>query len=1010
MVSHKEIDFEAAIEQDLLEAGYLRGEPADFDASLALIPKDLFAFIEATQPELWAQLNKNHPTGLESGLLDALTKKLNDRGTLEVLRHGFKFYGKRIATAFFRPAHGLNPELEAKYAANRLAITRQVKFNPDGEDSVDMMVSLNGLPIATLELKNSLTGQTVHHAKRQYMVDRDPKLPLFWFKKRALVHFAVDTDLVYMATKLARKGTYFLPFNRGTEDGGAGNPTVEGEPYKTSYLWRAVLERHSLLDILARFIHLEQKEEVVGGKTRKKEALIFPRYHQLDVVRKLEAAAREEGPGHHYLVQHSAGSGKSNSIAWAAHRLSSLHDANDEKVFDSVVVVTDRRVLDRQLQDTIYQFEHKQGVVEKIDKHSTQLAKALERGTKIIITTLQKFPFVTEKIEALPGRRYAIIVDEAHSSQTGEAARTLRAVLAGPQGGPETNHVADASPAYVAEGADAQEADAPTYEDEIARVMGSRGKQPNLSFFAFTATPKAKTLEVFGRKDGEGKPRPFHLYSMRQAIEEGFILDVLRNYVTYRAYYKLMRASEEFDPEVKKKQTARALARFASLHPHNIAQKIEVIVEHYRRFVRKKVGGQAKAMVVTRSRLHAVRYKLAFDEYIKANGYDDTRALVAFSGTVIDPDSSKEFTEVGMNDDLPETQVPEKFGSDEFQVLLVANKFQTGFDQPLLCAMYVDKRLSGVQCVQTLSRLNRKIQGKENGDTFVLDFVNEAEEIRRSFQPFYEQTTVAESADPYQLESLQGELDKAQIWSESELESFAKVFYRPKQNLTDKEHAELHRHLQPAVDRFAAWDDEEARDLWKGKLQAFVRLYSFMSQVMPWDDRDLEIRYSFGRFLLKRLPRTKSEGIDVEGEVDLHSYRLARLGETDIVLDKGGKGEVKGSTDVGTGQSEDEDVPLHEVIDVLNERFGTDFTKADQLLFDQIIEDGKADEQVQARAKANTFENFSISIKDTVEGLMIDRMDKNQDIVTKFLNEDDFKKALSELLAKRLYDEIRDAG
>ncbi|MAQ18474.1 MAG: type I restriction endonuclease subunit R [Sandaracinus sp.] len=1010
-MGYKEIDFEAAVEGDLLEAGYLRGEAADFDASLALIPKDLFAFIAATQPELWAQLRKNHPTGLESGLLDALTKKLNDRGTLEVLRHGFKFYGKRIATAFFRPAHGLNPDLETKYAANRLVITRQVKFNPDGEDSVDMMVSLNGLPIATLELKNSLTGQTVQHALKQYQYDRDPKLPLFWFKKRALVHFAVDTDLVYMTTKLARKGTYFLPFNRGTEDGGAGNPTVEGEPYKTSYLWREVLERHSLLDILARFIHLEQKEEVVLGKTRRKEALIFPRYHQLDVVRKLEAAARDEGPGHHYLVQHSAGSGKSNSIAWAAHRLASLHDANDEKLFDSVVVVTDRRVLDRQLQDTIYQFEHKQGVVEKIDKHSTQLAKALERGTKIIITTLQKFPFVTEKIENLPDRRYAIIVDEAHSSQTGEAARTLRAVLAGSTEG-QADHVADAGASYVPAGPaeDAQDPDEPTYEDEIARVMKSRGKQPNLSFFAFTATPKAKTLEVFGRKDAEGKPRPFHLYSMRQAIEEGFILDVLRNYVTYRAYYKLMRASEEFDPEVKKKETARALARFASLHPHNIAQKIEVIVEHYRRFVRKKIGGKAKAMVVTRSRLHAVRYKLAFDEYLAAQGYDDTRALVAFSGTVIDPDSSKEFTEVGMNDGLPESEVPTKFGSDEFQVLLVANKFQTGFDQPLLCAMYVDKRLSGVQCVQTLSRLNRKIQGKENGDTFVLDFVNEAEEIRRAFQPFYEQTTVSDTADPYQLEQLQGELDDARIWTESELESFAKVFYRPKQNLTDKEHAELHHHLQPAVDRFAAWEDEEARDLWKGKLQAFVRLYSFMSQVMPWDDRDLEIRYSFGRFLLKRLPRTKGEGVDVEGEVDLHSYRLTRLGETDIVLDKEGQGEVKGPTSVGTGKAEDEDVPLHEVIDILNERFGTDFTKADQLLFEQIIEDGKADEQVQARAKANTLENFSISIKDKVEGLMIDRMDKNQDIVTKFLNEEDFKKALSELLAKRLYDEIRDAG
>jgi type I restriction enzyme R subunit len=414
------------------------------------------------------------------------------------------------------------------------------------------------------------------------------------------------------------------------------------------------------------------------------------------------------------------------------------------------------------------------------------------------------------------------------------------------------------------------------------------------------------------------------------------------------------------------------------------------------------------AFRVTRSRLHAVRYKQAFDDYIREHGYPDLKALVAFSGTVIDPDSGAEFTEVGMNDGLPESEVPTKFGSDEFQVLLVANKFQTGFDQPLLTAMYVDKRLSGVQAVQTLSRLNRTYPGKS--DTFVLDFVNDAEEIREAFQPFYEQTTVSETADPYQLEQLQHELDEARMWTESELESFAKVFYRPKANLTDREHEEIHRHLQPAVDRFEAWDEEEARDQWKGKLQAFVRLYSFMSQVMPWTDRELEVRYTFGRFLLKRLPRGPRDSVDLDGEVDLHSYRLARIGETDIVLDKSGSGEVRGPTAVGTKTSKDEDVPLHEVIDVLNERFGTDFTKADQLLFDQIIEDGKADDQVQARAKANTFENFSISIRDKIEGMMIDRIDRNGDIVTKFLNEEDFKKVLSELLARRLYDEIRDAG
>ncbi|MGF1470008.1 MAG: type I restriction endonuclease subunit R [Sandaracinaceae bacterium] len=1005
----KEIDFEAAIERDLLDSGgYVQGAPTDFDANRALIAKDLFAFIEASQPSLWEQLKKNHHSNLEEGLLDALEKHLTSQGTLGVLRHGFKFFGKRISAAFFRPAHGLNPDLEAQYAANRLAITRQVKFNPSGEDSVDMMVSLNGLPVATLELKNALTGQTVEHAKKQYRLDRDPNLPLFQYKKRALVHFAVDTDQVYMTTRLSGRKTFFLPFNRG-RDGGAGNPTVEGEPYKTAYLWREVLERHSLLDILARFMHLLTEEVQVGAKTVKKEKLIFPRYHQLDVVRRLEAAARDEGPGHHYLVQHSAGSGKSNSIAWSAHRLSSLHDAQDRKVFDSVIVVTDRRVLDRQLQDTIYQFEHKQGVVEKIDQHSGQLAKALEQGTPIVITTLQKFPFVAEKIGSLPNRRYAVIVDEAHSSQSGEAARTLREVLAGSTKDiTKADRVADAGVAYgAATDDDAQDPEEPTYEDEIARVMGSRGRQKNLSFFAFTATPKAKTLEVFGRPGPDGKPLPFHLYSMRQAIEEGFILDVLRNYTTYKAYYKLIQKSADSDPDVKKKEATLALARFMSLHPHNIAQKTEVIVEHFRSSIRRKLNGRAKAMVVTRSRLHAVRFKRAFDEYIEERGYQDLKALVAFSGTVYDPDGG-EYTEPGMNDGLPEAQLRAEFAKDEFQVLLVANKYQTGFDQPLLVAMYVDKKLSGVQAVQTLSRLNRSHPGKT--DTFVLDFVNEADEIRAAFQPFYEQTTVSEQADPDQFIQLQHELDEARVWTDAELESFAKVFYRPKQNLTDREHEEIHRYLQPAEDRYAAWEDEDARAEWKSKLQAFVRLYSFLSQVMPYTDRELEVRYSFGRLLLKRLPRSERERVELDGEVDLHSYRLARIGETDIVLDKAGTGEVRGPTAVGTRQATDDEVPLHEVIEIINERFGTEFTTSDQLVVDQVVLDGKADEQVKARAKANSFENFNISIKDKIEGLMIDRMERNTALVTKFLNEDELRKLLSEHIARRIYEDLKDTG
>ncbi len=619
---YKEIDFEALIEAHLVEHGWLKGNPADFDAELALTTKDLFAFIQATQPNTWDKLHQHHQQGLEDAILHRLTSVLDSKGTLDVVRHGFKFFGQQIDLAYFRPAHGLNPEIIEKYAQNRLVVTRQVKFNPKGDVSIDMLLSLNGLPIATVELKNQLTGQNVDNAITQYK-RRDPKLKLFQFKRRTIVHFAVGSERVAMTTHLRGKNTVFLPFNRG-HDGGAGNlPHPSG--IRTAYLWEEVWQRDSFLDIIARFLHLERTEEKDNDKKRVKESLIFPRYHQLDCVRKLEAASRIEGRGHDYLVQHSAGSGKSNSIAWLAYRLQNLCDENDEKVFDSVVVVTDRLVLDKQLRDTIYQFEHKAGVVECIDKHSQQLANALASGVPIIITTLQKFPFVTEKIGQLPQRTYAIIVDEAHSSQTGEAAREMRVVL-GDGGLEETLAQAEAD----------EGDETPTYEDEIVKVMLSRGKQTNLSFFAFTATPKAKTLEAFGRKIGDDdKPRPFHLYSMRQAIEEGFILDVLKNYTTYQTYYRLVKAIED-DPQVEKKKATKTLARFMSLHPHNIAQKTEVMVEHFRHNVRHRIQGQAKAMVVTSSRLHAVKYKQAFDTYIAEQGYDDIKTLVAFSGTVVD--------------------------------------------------------------------------------------------------------------------------------------------------------------------------------------------------------------------------------------------------------------------------------------------------------------------------------------------------------------------------------------
>jgi type I restriction enzyme, R subunit len=990
MPKTKELHFEDAIDHHLVTSGgWTKGDSKDFDRQSALVSKDFFAFVEATQPETWAELRKHHQSNLEASVLETLVKVLDARGTLDVLRHGFKFFGKKIECAYFKPAHGMNPDILAKYEKNRLTVTRQIRFIEDGDQSIDLVLFVNGFPVATAELKNPLTNQTVQDAVAQYR-RRDPRHALFRFKTRALVHFAVDPDLVYMTTNLAGESTYFLPFNRGN-NGGAGNPE-HASGYRTGYLWQEVWQRDSFLDILGRFVHFEAEEKKVEGTTVIKESIVFPRYHQLDAVRRLEAAARRDGAGKSYLVQHSAGSGKSNSIAWLAHRLSSLHDAQEQRVFDSVVVVTDRRVLDHQLQENIYQFEHKQGVVQKIDENSQQLADALSSGTPIIITTLQKFPFVTEKIGKLPSCSYALIVDEAHSSQTGEAARHMKEVLA----------------ARSLEEAEREEGDeGETSEDQLVRVMASRGKQKNLSFFAFTATPKAKTLEVFGERDAEGNPKPFHLYSMRQAIEEGFILDVLRNYTTYKAFYRLVKAVED-DPKVNKKQATSQLARFMSLHPHNIAQKTEVMVEHFRQKVRHKISGKAKAMVVTSSRLHAVRYKQAFDRYIAANGYD-IGVLVAFSGVVKDPDfDDLDLTEVGMNKGIKEKELPDKFDSDQFQVLLVANKYQTGFDQPLLHTMYVDKRLSGVQAVQTLSRLNRTTPGKE--DTFVLDFVNAADEIQRSFQPYYEQTVVAESADPHQLYELQHRLEAMNVFWAKEVEAFCKYFYAPKAKQTVNDQAEMYRALGPAVDRFKALD-EEKQDEFRNVLSGYVKLYSFLSQVMPFADEDLERLYTFARFLELKLPKDeKKTPLDLDGDVALKYYRLDKINEGQILLSVAEPLALRSPTDVGTRKAKDEEVALSEIIDVLNERFGTEFTKADQLLFDQFIEEAKQDSEVVERALANPLDNFELAMKPKVEGLMIDRMDQNQEIVNRYLNDPAFQSAAFKAIVRKIYDEIRKSG
>lgn len=990
---HTEKVFETAIEYHLTTSGgYVKVNPETFDPNRSLFPQEALQFIKNTQPKEWDYLKDLQKDKAGEILLDDLCRALNSdhEGCLSVLRHGFKCFGKLFHAACFAPASGLNPDTQRFYDANRLTITRQLRYSSRHGNTLDITLALNGIPVATAELKNPMTGQTWRNAVYQYKHDRDPADMIFQFRKRALVHFAIDTDEVYMSTRIAGRNTHFLPFNKGCA-GGAGNPDNPGA-YKTAYLWEEVLERHSFLDILARFVNLQIEEKRLGGKKIKRETIIFPRYHQLDCVRRMVVDARQQGTGANYLVQHSAGSGKSNSIAWLAHRLSSLHDEKDEKVFDSVIVITDRIVLDQQLQNTIYQFEHKQGVVQKIDIDSAQLAGALASGVPIVITTLQKFPFVTEKIGDLPKRKYAVIIDEAHSSQGGETATELKGVLGGAAIREEVK-------------TKIEEEGLPDSEEEILRTMAKRGRQPNISFFAFTATPKYKTLEVFGRLGPDGKPEPFHLYSMRQAIEEDFILDVLKNYTTYKTYYRLIKSIED-DPKVDKRKAARALARYMSLHPYNIAQKTEVMVEHFRHFTIHKIGGRAKAMVVTSSRMHAVRYKQGFDKYIAEKGYSGIKTLVAFSGTVIDPDlPNVEYTEVGMNQGIREKELPERFATDEYQVLLVAEKYQTGFDQPLLHTMYVDKRLDGIQAVQTLSRLNRTHPGKE--ETFVLDFVNEPEDILAAFQPYYEQTLIGERAEPKQLYELQAKLDGYQVYYKTEIEEFSRVFYKPASNQTPSDHARMNACIDPAVVRYNELEEEE-REEFRKTLIAYRNLYSFLSQIIPFQDSDLEKSYSYIRFLLTKLPKgDRGPVYNFDDEVALKFYRLQKISEGAIVVDRGGRYEVSGPTSVGTGVARGEEIELSRLIDILNERFGTEFRPGDQLFFDSIREDAVADSNLRQAAIANTMENFGYVFRKALANLFIDRMEQNEEITAKFMNEEQFRDAVNQYLLKEVYEQIR---
>ena len=959
--------------------GYLKRQPEEYNRKLCLIQGDVLDFLLATQPKEWQKLKQHHGAEAKTNFLGRLSREIARRGALDVLRNGVKDSGCKFRLGYFRPASGLNEELQRLHAANIFSVVRQLRFSEKSGQSLDLTLFLNGLPIFTAELKNPLTGQDVEDAIRQYRNDRDPREPLF-APGRCLAHFAVDPELVFVTTLLAGPKTRFLPFNRG-RFGGAGNPPVPPTKagFPTAYLWERIWARDSVLDLVRQFIH-EVEEEDDRGRKNGKRFLIFPRYQQLDCVRQLVGHARLHGAGQRYLVQHSAGSGKSFTIAWLAHQLSVLHDDDDRRVFDSVVVVTDRRVLDRQLQRTIRQFEQTLGVVENIDQTSRQLREALEAGRTIIVTTLQKFPVISEQIGQLPGKRFAVIADEAHSSQSGESTKSLKEVLA----------------AGSLEEAEKEEAGSETADDELEnRVLEeirSRGRLPNLSTFAFTATPKPKTLELFGRKRADGKFEPFHLYSMRQAIEEGFILDVLASYSTYTAYWRLLKRIED-DPRYDKNKAEYLLKSFVELHPHAIREKIAICVDHFAAQVAREISGRAKAMVVTRSRLHAVRTKLALDLYLKKRGHP-WKALVAFSGTV--KDGGESYTESGMNSAgqnrvISDRQTATEFEKPEYRFLVVASKFQTGFDQPLLHTMYVDKKLGGVNAVQTLSRLNRTHPDKRG--TLVLDFANATDEIKKAFEPYYETTLLSEETDPNLLYEVQGRMSDFGVFMPDDVEAFARVYF--KRNATQDR---LFVALEQPRQRFADLPPDEGRDF-RSQLTDYVRLYSFLSQLLTFADTDLEKLYVFARHLRRLLPAGQEElPREVQQNIDMESFRIQRTSRGRIVLERQGSSLDPAGSKPRGGILEPEMEALSLIIAALNDRFGLELGPEHRLTLQQIQSALDKDAGLDASARVNTRENVRLTFDPKVEDKIQEIVETNFALYKRITDDTNFGQALKDHL------------
>jgi type I restriction enzyme R subunit len=961
--------------------GYRKRTSADYDKKLCLIPGDVLDFVYATQPKEWKMFRNQFGSEDEAKekFFQRLSQELRNanRGTLDVLRNGIKANGAHFRLAYFRPSSGLNPDIQRLYEANLFSVVRQLHYSEKNQNSLDIAIFLNGLPIFTAELKNDLTGQTAQKdAIRQYRDDRDPKEPLFAFG-RCLAHFAVDPERVYVTTHLQGPQTTFLPFNQG-RNGGAGNP-ISYRSFATAYLWEQIWARDSVLNLVQHFIQVVDEEDDKGRKTNKR-SLIFPRYHQLDCVRRLIADARKRETGQRYLIQHSAGSGKSNTLAWLAHQLSILHNDADKRVFDSIIVITDRRILDKQLQRTVRQFEQTQGVVENIDTTSKQLKQALEEGKTIIVTTLQKFPVIAREIESLPGKRFAVAIDEAHSSQSGSSTDSLRKILA----------------VATLEAAEREESDElEDNEDLIAKEVKKRGLLPNVSYFAFTATPKQKTLELFGTRMPEGHYEAFSLYTMRQAIEEGFILDVLQNYTTYHAYWNLLKKIEE-DPRYDRTKATYLLRYFVDLHSHTINKKVAIMVEHFVGQVAHRIDGKAKAMIVTRSRLHAVRYKQELDRYLKGHGYP-YKALVAFSGTVKDDDF--DYTEAHMNG-FPESQTAETFKRDEYRFLVVANKFQTGFDQPLLHTMYVDKKLGGVNAVQTLSRLNRTHPGKE--ETMVLDFANEAEDIQKAFAPYYEKTFLTEGTDPNLLYDLQTRLAAFQLYTETEVSAIAEFTVDPKAT-QDKVHAAL----TPIVDRYKELPAEEQADF-RGQLTDYIRLYGFLSQIITFVDLDLERLYLFSRLLLRKLPILDGRlPVEILRHIDIESYLLQQTSSGSITLPRS-SGDIKPMRSKRTYiPIPEERELLSQIIQSLNEYFGTTFTEEDAVCITELEQRIAANAAIEASVRVNSVENARLTFDQVVNELLQSMMEGNIKFYRHVNDDEEFAKFFLNVLFERYMKRVK---